>query len=393
MTRVRSKIQPSLLRQLNEQQVLNAIATLGPLSRAEVTRHTGISPPTVSKTVALLLKSGLLEEGEFQQSNMGRPGKTLRMASRTVQVIGGEIGTRRCHLLRTGLDGEITKEVEPSGSTFATPATYEELIETVAVQIEKLRDAAQIPLMGVGLSMPGLLRRRDSRTLFSPNLHQTDNRQFGIDLEARVGVPIRLIQEAKALCLAERTSGQAKEIQHFAMMDLQDGLGLGVITGDDPLEGHDGLAGELGHITVNASDGAKRCGCGNLGCLETEATDSALATAVSTRVGRPLEFDELAKLVAAGQLDVTSELKRVEQYLAIGLAAVMNLFNPEAIFLYARLFDLDSSIFDRVCAKAKERSLAPISADCRIIRARGNKLQGALAAVIRNVTGREVTTG
>src|SRR5687768_13358376 len=93
-----SLIQPSLLSKMNERQVLRTLQARGPLSRAEVARHSGISAPTASRAVEALLRAGLLEEGEATGLARGRPGKKLRLASSTAQVLGLVIDAGRCRL-------------------------------------------------------------------------------------------------------------------------------------------------------------------------------------------------------------------------------------------------------------------------------------------------------
>src|SRR4051794_35465598 len=99
------RARPALLRQLNERQVLATIQSHGPLSRAEITRHTGISGPTVTRAVSVLLEARLLEEGDFRQAALGRPGKVLRLAGTSVSVLGAVVSPQRCELVSSGLDG------------------------------------------------------------------------------------------------------------------------------------------------------------------------------------------------------------------------------------------------------------------------------------------------
>src|SRR4051812_48791497 len=101
------RARPSLLRQLNERQVLAAIQARGPLSRADITRHTGISGPTVTRAVSALLEANLLEEGDSRQAALGRPGRVLRLAATNVSVLGAVVGAHTCEVVSSGLDGKI----------------------------------------------------------------------------------------------------------------------------------------------------------------------------------------------------------------------------------------------------------------------------------------------
>lgn len=372
---------PALLRQLNVRQILAALQTHGPLSRAEIVRHTGISGPTVTRAVADLLRDNLLEEGDFRQAPLGRPGKVLRLASKNAAVLGAVVGARQCELVLAGLDGEVHPE---SLEQFATPARYADLVKTFTRHARKHVDGKNPPVVGLGISMPGLLNRRDQRTVYSPNLHQTDGRRLGLDLQEALDVETVILQESHALCLAELTYGAARGVEDFAMFDISEGLGVGIVDAGRILSGHSGLAGELGHITVEV-DG-KPCGCGNRGCLETVATDTALAAAVSARLGKTLTIDDVVAGVQAGTLKADAELARVLEYLAVGLAAVINLFNPNKLFLYGRLLDADPALFPRLLKRTQQRALEPSFADCEVVRARGSKRLGAITGIIRRLT-------
>lgn len=378
---VQSKVVPALLRQLNERSVLAALQGDGPLSRAEISRATGISSPTVNRVVSSLLEARLLEEREPERSGVGRPGKLVQLATQHVSVLGCVIGTRSSEWTVAGLDGSVADDAI---RTFTTPADYDELVSECARHARALMDQRSGTVLGMGISVPGLLNRREGQTIVSPNLHQLDGRNLGADLQDRLQMDVAVVQECHALCLAEQMYGAAKRIADFAMLDISEGLGLGVMHGGRLLQGHAGLAGELGHVTVEL-DG-RPCGCGNRGCLETVATDSALAAAVSATCGRNLDLDQIIARVRAGELALDGPFDRVLDYLAVGVAAVINIFNPHKLFIHGRFLDADESLFARLLERVARRALAPNLADCAIVRARGSKRLGAVAAAIRGVT-------
>ena len=193
-----------------------------------------------------------------------------------------------------------------------------------------------------------------------------------------------MLQEAHALCAAERHYGDIQKLADFAILDVSTGLGLGVVSGGRVITGHKGLAGEIGHIPHDAN--GRVCGCGNRGCLETVASDSALAWFVSQRTGRRFEIGEIVEAVGRGELSVQDELQAVCKKLAFAIATVINLFNPATLFVYGRLFELEDELFTRVCDDTRRLSLGPSFADCRLVRARGSKRQGAVAGVIEYLT-------
>jgi predicted NBD/HSP70 family sugar kinase len=378
---VTSVVQSSLLSKINEQQVLQAIQSKGPMSRAEVARLSGISAPTASKAVEALLKAGFLEEGEAPGLVRGRPAKKLRLANKTVQVLGLVIDAEQCRLVAAGLDGKL---LEDKVHQFPTPPAYDELLDAVSKRVKKLTDREGVATLGLGISMPGLIDNHRQRGVLSPNVPLTNDQTPGLDLSRRLGLECVLIHESDALCLAERHFGAARELDNFAMLDVSTGVGLGVMSGGRLLAGHSGLAGEIGHITVQA-DG-RLCGCGNRGCLETVASDSALAWEVSQSLGRKVSMEEAIELIRSGQIDATKELNKTCSYLAIGLAAVINLFNPSTLFVHGKMFAASESLFSQLVEETRKRTLPPAFADCRIVQAHGNKRQGAIAGIIEHLT-------
>ncbi len=246
-------------------------------------------------------------------------------------------------------------------------------------------DRPGVATLGLGLSMPGMIDYRQERGLLSPNVHCTDGRSPSRDLATRLGLEeCVMLQESHALCLAEREYGSARGLDDFAMLDVSTGVGMGVFSGGRYLRGHSGLAGEIGHITVDA-DG-EPCGCGNRGCLETLISDSAFTRMIARRVGRKIDVDEAIRLVRAGEVEAGREIATIVRFMAIGLAAVINIFNPATLFVYGRLFAADDHLFAAVLDQTGRRALGPALADCRIIQARGSKRQGAVAGIIRHLT-------
>jgi N-acetylglucosamine repressor len=375
-----ARIEPSLLGRMSERQVLRILQARGPLSRAEVARHTGLSAPAVSRAVAALIRSGLLEEIEATQPTGGRPATRLRLAREGAQVLGLVIDADRCGIVAAGLDGQLHEEIDD----FPTPGTYSALIQALAQHARKWIDRDGVTTLGIGLSVPGLIDYRSQRGVLSPNVPITDGHSPARDLSRKLGVECILFQESHALCLGEQAYGEARGLNDFAMLDVHTGVGLGVVSGGRLLTGHSGMAGEVGHITVVAE--GRRCGCGNVGCLETVASDSALAWRVSKRLCRTVTIDEVVSLARSNKVDLNGELEDTCRYLAVGVAAVINLFNPARLFVHGRLFETDDTLFSRMVEQASRRALRPSFADCRIVRATGQKHQGAVAGIIQHLT-------
>ena len=376
-----NRIESTLLRRINERRLLEVIQQQGPSSRATLTRVSGLTAPTVSKAVDSLLKRGFVEELDPREPALGRPGRLVRMAADSAAVLGAVIDAQVCCVVAAGLDGTVSEE---QTRRFATPASYADLLDALEQQCRVLLEGIAGRVHGIGVSVPGLVNERLQEIVFCPNLHLLDKRNPARDLEERLGVACVLVQETDALCLSERIYGDARGLHDFAMLDVTTGLGLGVMSGGQVLAGHSGMAGEVGHITI-VPDGI-RCGCGNRGCLETLATDSALVRMLSDKLERSLSFDEAVAVVAARPGDFQHEIRNATEYLAIAIAAVINIFNPTTLFVHGTLLVGSEERFARVLERVKQRTLTASLSDCTILATRSSKRQAAIAGIMHHLT-------
>jgi N-acetylglucosamine repressor len=374
------RVEPTLLHKINQRTILETILQRGPSSRAELGRYAGISAPTVSRAVASLLEQGLLEEGDSPEGAFGRPGKLLRLATDNSQVIGISLEPQRCSLVSAGFDGSLRQdEVEQ----FATPGTYQALLDEIVARVASFVRRGSNTL-GIGISTPSLVNARLQESIFASNMHIIDGRSPAKDLSHLLGMDCIMMEENSLMCLAERSFGAAKGLDNFAVLDVTTGLGLGVITSGRLLSGNSGMAGEIGHVTIDPN--GTLCGCGNHGCLETVATDSALVWSVSQHYDMPLNIDEFVQLVRSGEIQPVEEIRQTLEYLSIAVAMVINLFNPSAIFVLGRMFDAQENMFQQLLHLVRQRALAAPLADCRIFRCQTSKLQGAVAGIVCHLT-------
>lgn len=378
-----SKIRPDLLRQINERTIFDLVRRHGQTSRADLTRLTGMSAPTTSKAVANLLRRNLLEEvGTALPGSMGRPVVVYQLARESVQVLGVTLGARTCTVFAARLDGSID---EDASITFPTPATYAEVLTHVTETARSLvRRHHRVKTLGVGITAPGAIDAQSGRVLFSPNLRLLDDTSPAEDLSRALHLTTCLLHDTAASGLAEQFYGIAKDFSDFVRIGIHEAFGVSAIMGRRLFDGRRGLAGELGHVTVEP-DGIP-CSCGNRGCLETVATDTAFARNLSMRLGIAVDPDQAVQLAQEGNRHALEELHRTLDYLAIGVAAAINIFSPEAVLICSRLFDAGPDVLPRLITQSRKRALGPLGSDCQILRTDRNFRRGPLAAIIDHLT-------
>lgn len=375
------RIEPTLLRRINERRLIEALQQHGPQSRATLRRLVGMTAPTVSKAVDSLIARGLLEELDPVRPAVGRPGKLVRMAHRSAVVLGVLIDVETCTVVVAGLDGKIEESLT---RRMPTPGSYTGLIEALEHLCRAvLAESPGVP-QGIGVVVNALVNHRTDEVVCCANLPLLDQRNPAIDLGQCLGLRGRLIKGTTALCLSERSHGAARGHDDIAVLDMTTGLGLGVITGGAIVTGDSGMAGEIGHITV-APDGIQ-CGCGNRGCLETLATDAALVRMIGKRVGRKISIEEAKQALAASPAVFAADVALVTEHVAIAIAAVINLFNPTNLFLHSGLFADDQARLAESLDRVNRRALTGSLAACTIARSTTTKEQAAISAIIHEIT-------
>jgi N-acetylglucosamine repressor len=270
---------------------------------------------------------------------------------------------------------------------FATPRTYEELLAAIAERVEAI-NIEHMPILCVGVSVVGLVDYRRQEIRLAASLPFLDGKSLGQDLSQRLAAECVLVHDAHALCLAEYIYGEARNLDSFAVLDMCTGIGMGVMINHMFLTGHSGFAGEMGHIPIVPN--GRKCRCGRRGCLETVASEWALVERVSERLDRTVTFDEVMTLAMKGDKRVRSELNRLCKYLALAMAHVVNLFDPQCVFVNGRLFDELPWLCDHLVARAQQLALEPAFADCRFMPTSGSHMLGAVATAISAVTSSRV---
>ena len=374
-----SPIQPKLLSKINERLVLRMIQDRGPATRAEMSKMIGITFPTVAKAVSSLLDSNLLEEFDDNAARPGRPAKRLRLAREDSQVVAVSLGIAECTVATAGMDGIVHTD---SVRRFPTPKNYDSLLLAITRQV-KLLSADRKTLM-IGVSAPALVDYKSQTAVLSANLPAINGKPIAKDLQALLGFECLLVRDSHALSLSERLFARDLPVSNIAMLNLSGGVGLGLMVEGQFLIGESGFAGELGHIPL-VPDG-ETCHCGNRGCLETVASEWALEARLSHTLERPVKINEILDLAQNGNQLVLQELGRMEDYLAMGVAYVVNLMNPGTFYFYGRIFDRRPELLPSIVEKTKRLTIKPSFAACRFEFARGGILDGTVASVINYLT-------
>ncbi|MBT9282149.1 MAG: ROK family protein [Hydrogenibacillus schlegelii] len=214
------------------------------------------------------------------------------------------------------------------------------VVAAIAEGLQALLAGEAAPaLAGVGIGIPGLVDPETKTVALAPNLGWADVPAGALFAEA-LPWPVALENDARAALLGERWRGAARGVDDVLLVTLGTGVGGAVLSGGRLLRGARGLAGEIGHLPVHPA--GARCGCGAVGCLETEASATALVRHVeaalrrgepSALAGRPLSPVAIAQAAEAGDAVARAAFDRVGRFLGLALAGLANALNPALILL------------------------------------------------------------
>ncbi|MEI8288425.1 MAG: ROK family protein [Verrucomicrobiota bacterium] len=260
---------PSRMGQFNRRALLRRLQRLGVASRAELAKSLGMSQPTAGKIVDELLAIRVLEEiepaetGDGESALRGRPGRQLRLNQSQSRLLAIQLGLQETTVAGLSLgvaDVDIWNFSFLLGRYEAAPAkAWEKQLRLAAAKIGSSN------LLGVLLSVPGLVDEGQNRILFSPNIHWTEKADLAAIVRSVWKVPVLLVQEERALALGHHTANP--DCDNFLLVDFGEGVGGAVILDGKPLVNSLPISGEIGHTPVLGNQ--RRCGCGATGCMET----------------------------------------------------------------------------------------------------------------------------
>ncbi len=334
----------SLVRELNTSLVLEALRTRGPLSRASLSNALGLNRSTVSSVIRELLGDSLVKEIGLESSTGGRPGMLLDLNPNGGSAVGVEIGVDFISVILTDFTAEILwrnhVESHPDQGQEAILQRSEELVQA-ALDVGEKRD---MPHIGIGVGLPGLVDIREGKLVFAPNLNWRDVPLRAM-WEDRFALPVFVENEANAAALGEHYFGVAQDVQNLIYLSAGVGLGGGIMINGKLFRGSSGYAGEVGHMTVDPH--GPLCGCGKHGCWETLVGPRAIVRRVKEKVENGddvlsrladgtsslVDVSGVVRAAEDGNEAAITALEEVGEQLGIGIANLVNAFNPQLVVL------------------------------------------------------------
>jgi predicted NBD/HSP70 family sugar kinase len=296
---------PGLLRDLNERTVFDAIRDGSPISRAEISRRTGISTPTVSLALEALRGSGLVRETEQAPGRPHYGAVYFEPVAEAGLALGLDIGGRYLRAAVADLRGEVRarRDVETRGLDIAAVAdACARLGRSLAADTGALENAV--------VGVPGVVRD-DGRVSLAGDIPGLGEIDLRAELEDRLGVPVTLENDVNLAAVGEHRHGAARGVDDFAFLSVGTGLGAAVVLGGGLHRGRNGAAGELDAVRSGRADDVDPC-AGSLLELAAgvmPATSDLRAVFAAARGGDPAArsvVEEAARRIALHILPIAA---------------------------------------------------------------------------------------
>jgi glucokinase-like ROK family protein len=333
----------ALIRQINLSAILYHLRENAPISRATLAEITGLNKTTVSSLVGELIENQFVHEVGLESGAVGRRATLLRLNPAAGCIVSGEIGVDFVSVIAADFAAGILwrhqAKIDPA---MGQDTIVEKAVTLLQQAVEQGRSSCHT-LLGVAIGVPGLVDQATGTLLFAPNLGWRDVPVRTIVQQA-FDAPVFVDNEANLAALGEHYFGAAQGYEDVLYISAGVGLGGGVVHDGQLCRGVTGVAGELGHMTMDPN--GELCNCGNQGCWETLVSQQALFR----RIRQAIDTGHVSQLSEAVNGDYSRltvplitdaaraddavalvALSWIGHNLGIGMASLVNALNPELV--------------------------------------------------------------
>lgn len=297
-------------------------------------------------------------------------------------IVGIDLGGTNIVAGCVAEDGSMIHGVRsvPTGAEEGPDAVVRRIIRTAQEAIADLEGAVPgAEVIGAGCGSPGPLNTRTGLVLLTPNLGWVD-----MPLRQRLSDGLRLRtaldNDANCAVLGEWWRGAARGTSIALGLTIGTGIGGGIIIGGKLFHGASDVAGEVGHMTIDAN--GRRCKCGNYGCVEAyasgpniamraiESLESGSASSLPSYVGgdlRQITAQVVYQAAQAGDALALEVVRETAKFLGAAVGSLINIFNPEAVVIMGGVTLAGESLFEPLRREVSRRAFKPAVQVCRIV--------------------------
>ncbi|WP_212910087.1 ROK family transcriptional regulator [Streptomyces sp. TS71-3] len=312
--------------------VFTTLLSHGPLTRAEIAQRTLLSAAAVTKAVRPLMEVGYLVEGadDGVRAALGRPANRVRVDGGRALFIGIKVtGDEIIAVL-----ADLCCRVRVARHVGLTGRSPEAVLPSITALVQELlteADGFGVGVQGLGIAVSGDVDRRTGTVRYSPFLEWRDIPLAEI-VETATGLPVTVDNDVRALTVAEQWFGAGVGLSDFALVTVGAGIGCGLVVHGRVVSGAHGVAGEIGHLSIDPL--GPPCHCGNNGCVEAIAADPAILRRVREATGLSVATAaEALDLAHRGDPGAREVYARAGEAIGRAIGSVVNVLGPERVII------------------------------------------------------------
>ncbi len=356
--------------------IINYLDITGNVTIAELTKELNISAPKITNLIAELIEDGLIKDYGKVDSTGGRRASLYGLVAESCFFIGVDI---KKYYINIGLldfkKNLVTLKEKIPYKLENTPEAYHQLISIIKHFIEEV-PVEKHKVLGLGINLSG---RVNHTTGYSYSFFHFHEEPLSQTIEQEIGIRTFIENDSKAMAYGEFCAGVVNNEKNVLFVNMDYGVGLGILIEGKVYYGKSGFSGEFGHIPFFSNEII--CACGKKGCLETEASGIALlrnfkakieSGSASSLIKKGKAYDDLRVIdivQAAKSEDITciELIADVGEKMGKGLAVLINIFNPELVILGGTLAETGDYIRLPVKSALNKYSLNLVSNDTQLV--------------------------
>lgn len=339
------------VRSINAGLVLRTVEKNSPISRANVGKIVGLTPPTISAIVKDLIKRDIVQEIGKGDSSGGKKPILLKMNSKTAYMIavdlGGENGIR---VALMDLSYNIVKEKFGPKIESLNNIKLKNSLSAILKDFIKEINISQEKILGICIGVPGIIDSKLKKVTVAPYLN------WEISLEdltlKEIGIPIALENDVNLMALGEKTKGIARKIDNFVFVGERTGIGAGIIINRKLYKGANNAAGEVGYLLIDLKYASKSTS--DYGCLEKLASYKVIEEKAKEKMNKTFRVMDIFKMAAQGDSIALKIVKETLKYLAYGIGNISCVLDPELVIIGGGISILPPRFLEEIKMNIKE---------------------------------------
>ena len=339
------------IRNINKGLVLRTIEENGSISRADVGKIVGLTPPTVSAIVKDLIERDIVQEIGKGDSSGGKKPILLEINSKAAYMIavdlGGENGIR---VALMDLSYHIIKEKFGPKIEFLNGKKFKNALSVILTDFIREVNVPRGKILGICIGVPGIVDYRLKKVTVAPCLN------WEISLEdltlKEIGIPIVLENDVNLMALGEKIKGVAQKINNYVFVGERTGIGAGIIINGKLYKGANNAAGEVGYLLVDPRYAPKSTR--DNGCLEKLASYKVIIEKAREKMGENTRVIDVFKMATEGDNVALGIVREALKFLAYGIGNISCVLNPELVIIGGGISILPPRFLEEMKRNIKE---------------------------------------